>query len=80
MGILPVFALREHGINRLLVERPITPRNKGNADADLDATASAWLKVVERMVRRYPAHYLAFLFTRFRQRTQDPVPLFGDEG
>ena|GEM_PF-1528908 len=80
MGILPVFALRENGLNRLLVERPIKPRNKGDAEADLDATASAWLKVVERMVRRYPAHYLAFLFTRFRQRTQDPVPLFGDEG
>jgi len=80
LGILPVFALHENGVNRLLVERSIVPTNKGGGDADLDATASRWLKVVERLVRRYPAHYLAFLFTRYRQRTQDPVPLFGDEG
>jgi len=79
MDILPVFALREHGTNRLLVERSITPTNGGSGDAALDATASRWLKVVERLVRRYPAHYLAFLFTRYRQRTQDPVPFFGDE-
>ncbi len=79
LGILPVFALHESGVNRLLVERSIVPTNSGGGDADLDATASRWLKVVERLVRRYPAHYLAFLFTRYRQRTQDPVPLFGDE-
>ena len=79
MGILPVFALHEHGSDRLLVERPFTPTDKGGGDADLDATAAHWLKLVERFVRRYPAHYLAFLFTRFRQRSQDPVPLFGDE-
>ena len=80
MGILPVFALDDSGGNRLLVERPLKPTNSGNADADLDATAGRWLKVVERLVRRYPAHYLSFLFARFRQRSQDPVPLFGDAG
>ena len=78
MGILPVFALGDSGGNRLLVERPLKPSNSGNADADLDATAGRWLKVVERLVRRYPAHYLSFLFARYRQRSQDPVPLFSD--
>jgi len=79
LGILPVFALREGSANRLLVERPLKPTDTGNPDPDLDATAARWLKVVERLVRRHPGHYLGFLFTRYRQRSQDPVPLFGDE-
>jgi len=78
MGILPVFALRESGGHRLLVEKTMRATDTGNADADLDATAASWLKVVERLVRRYPAHYLSFLFARCRQRTQDPVALFSD--
>ncbi len=78
LGILPVFAQREGDDNRLLVEQPLTPTDTGNSDSDLDATAGRWLKVVEKLVRRHPGHYLGFLFTRYRQRSQDPVPLFGD--
>ncbi|MBJ94873.1 MAG: hypothetical protein CMP23_10435 [Rickettsiales bacterium] len=80
MRILPVFALSEPLGNRLLIERPLRPALAAGGDrlAGLDGVAARWLKIVEKLVRRYPAHYTAQLFQRRRQRHQDPMPLFGD--
>jgi len=76
LGVLPVFAVREHGLPRLVLEKPLRIADSGSPDHDLDANASRWLKLLERNARRFPEHYLAQLITRRAGRRTDTVPLF----
>jgi lauroyl/myristoyl acyltransferase len=76
LGVLPAFAVREHGLPRLLFEKPLRINDSDNPDHDLDVNASRWLKLLERNTRRFPEHYLAQLITRRRARATDAVPLF----
>lgn len=76
--LLPVFAARERLGHVLLTEPSLKVSSTGRGDGDLDATASRWLKLVERHARRRPEHYLAQLLIRFTSRYDDPAPLFPD--
>lgn len=78
LGVLPVFAVREHGVSRLLLEKPLRIADTGRPDHDLDVNAGRWLKLVERNARRYPHHYLGHLLGRRRSAPHDPVLLFDD--
>ncbi|MEE2828543.1 MAG: lysophospholipid acyltransferase family protein [Myxococcota bacterium] len=76
--IIPVFAVREKGRTRLIVEAEIRISDTGRGDVDLDTTAARWLKLVDRYARRYPDHYLPFLLARRHSRATDALPLFAD--
>jgi len=76
--LLPVFAVREKGGHVLLAEPKLKVFDTGRGDGDVDATASRWLKLVERHARRRPEHYLAQLLIRYVSRYDDPAPLFPD--
>jgi len=78
LGLLPVFAVRQNGRNRLRVEAPLKISDTGRGDADLDTTAGRWLKLVDRYARRHPEQYLPFLLDRRLRRMDDPLPLFAD--
>ncbi len=76
LGVLPVFAVHEKEIPRLVVEKPLKISDTGRGDADLDTTAGRWLKLVDRWARRHPEQYLPFLYQRMVARHTDPLPLF----
>ena len=76
--IVPVFAVRALKGHDLHVEGTLKVFSTGRGDADLDATASRWLRLLDRHVRRRPEHYLATLLVRHASRYDDPVPLFAD--
>ncbi|MBN92502.1 MAG: hypothetical protein CL928_00295 [Deltaproteobacteria bacterium] len=78
LGLLPVFAVRQNGLNRLRVEAPLKISDTGRGDGDLDTTAGRWLKLVDRYARRHPEQYLPFLLDRRLRRMDDPLPLFAD--
>ena len=77
-ALIPIFAVREHGATRAIVEPPVRVSNTGRGDADLDTTAGRFLKLVDRYARRYPAHYLPHLLARRLSREVDALPLFAD--
>ncbi len=76
--VVPVFLVREKGGHQLHVEPKIKVFDTGRGAADLDATASRWLRLVDQHARRRPEHYLANLLIRHASRYDDPVPLFSD--
>lgn len=78
LGILPVFAVHEKAIPRMVVEKPIKISDTGRGDVDLDTTVGRWLKLVDRWARRHPEQYLPFLYQRAMARHTDPLPLFAD--
>ena len=76
--LLPMFAVRERHGHVLQAESALKVFDTGRGDGDMDATASRWLKLVERHARRRPEHYLAQLLLRHASRYDDPAPLFAD--
>ncbi len=80
LGILPVYAVHEKAIPRLVVEKPLKISDTGRGDVDLDTTVTRWLKVTDRWARRHPEQYLPFLYQRSMARHTDPLPLFADSG
>lgn len=76
--LVPVFAIRERDGHHLHVEAALRVFDTGRGDADLDATASKWLRQLDRHARRRPEHYLPTLLVRHAGRYDDPVPLFAD--
>jgi len=78
VGLLPVFAVHEKAIPRLVVESPLKISDTGRGDVDLDTTVGRWLKLVDRWARRNPEQYLPFLYQRAMARHTDPLPLFAD--
>ncbi len=78
LPLLPAFAVRHGAAWELLIEDPIKVSATGRGAQDLDTTTARWLKVLERYVRRYPAHYLPTLLVRRMSRYDDPAPFFPD--
>lgn len=77
LTLLPVYAVREKAGHRLVVEAALRISNTGRGDADLDTTASRWLKQVSQYARRHPHHYLGHLLVR-RLNALSSAPLFAD--
>lgn len=76
--LLPMFVVRERIGHVVLTESPVKVFDTGRGDGDLDASASRWLKLVERHARRRPEHYLAQLLIRHASRYDDSASLFPD--
>ena len=78
VGVVPVFAVRERAGHVLHVEPRLKIFDTGRGAADVDASASRWLRLVDRHARRRPEHYLPALLVRHASRYDDPAPLFAD--
>jgi lauroyl/myristoyl acyltransferase len=78
IGLLPVFAVHEKAIPRMVVEKPLKIQDTGRSALDLDTTVGRWLKLVDRWTRRHPEQYLPFLYQRAMALHTDPLPLFAD--
>jgi len=76
--ILPVFCVRERTGHVARAESALKVMSTGRGEGDLHATASRWLKLLERHARRRPEHYLAHLLVRRMSRYDDRAPLFPD--
>lgn len=76
--ILPVFCVHERAGHVARAEPSLKVLSTGRGEGDLHATASRWLKLVERHARRRPDHYLAHLLVRRMVRYDDGTPLFPD--
>ncbi len=77
LTVLPVYAVREKSGHRLVVEKALRISDTGRGDADLDTSASRWLKQVSQYGRRHPHHYLGHLLVR-RLNAPSSAPLFAD--
>ena len=78
IGLLPVFAVHEKAIPRMVVESALKISDTGRGEVDLDTTVGRWLKLVDRWTRRHPEQYVPFLYQRVMALHTDPLPLFAD--
>ncbi len=76
--VLPVFMVRVEGaLHTLIVEKPLEIPQEGTEEQRLQAGVDAYLRVLEKYVRRYPTQWL-WLHRRWKSSPERRILIFSD--